>query len=42
MRVLNAASVEQIRRKRSAKLKGMDFLYVRDGKMNRVDVGVCL
>ena len=36
------ASVEQIRRRRSARLKGMAFLYVRDGKMNRVDVGACL
>ena len=37
------ASVEQIRRKRSARLKGMAFLvYVRDDKMNRVDVDACL
>ena len=36
------ASVEHIRRKRSARLKGMAFLYVKDGRMNRVDVGVCL
>ena len=36
------ASVEQIRRKRSARLKGMAFLVCKDDKMNRVDVGVCL
>ena len=36
------ASVEQIRRKRSARLKGMAFFDVKDGRMNRVDVGVCL
>ena len=34
--MLNVASVEQISRRRSARL------YVRDGKMNRVDVGACL
>ena len=42
MRVLNVSSVEQIRRKRSARLKGMAFLYVGDGKVNTVDVKVCL
>ena len=41
-RVLNVASIEQIRRRRSARLKGMAFLYIRNGKMNRVDVGACL
>ena len=48
-RVLNVASVEQIRRRRSARLKGM-FFFVRKGwqdynynyKMNRVDVGASL
>ena len=42
MRVLNVSSVEQIRRKRSARLKGIAFLYVEDGKVNTVDVKVCL
>ena len=42
MPVLNVLSVEQTRRKRSARLKGIAFLYVEDGKMKTVDIGVCL
>ena len=40
--VLNVLSVEQTRCKQSARLKGIAFLYGEDGKMNTVDVGVCL
>ena len=39
---MNVSSVEQMRRKRSARLKGIAYLYVGDGKMYTVDVGVCL
>ena len=39
--MLNVSSVEQIRRKRSARLKGMAFLVCRDGNKNKVDAGVC-
>ena len=41
VRILNVSSVEQIRRRRSARLKGMAFLCVEDDKRNKVNVGVC-
>ena len=34
VRILNVSSVEQIRRRRSARLKGMAFLCVEDDKRN--------
>ena len=41
MRILNVSPVEQIRRKRSARLKEMAFSCVEDDKKNKVNVGVC-
>ena len=41
VRILNVSSVEQIRRRRSARLKGMAFLCVEDDKKNKVNAGVC-
>ena len=42
MRILNVSSVQQIRRRRSARLKGMAFLCVEDDEKNKVNVGDCL
>ena len=41
VRILNVSSVEQIRRRRSARLKGMAFLCVGDDERIKVNVGVC-
>ena len=41
MRILTVSSVEQIRRRRSVRLKGNAFLCVEDDKMNKVNVGDC-
>ena len=41
-RVLKVSSIEQIRRKRSARLEVMAFSSSEDDKMNKVNVDVCL